>query len=124
MRRRLAHAIVTANPGRDALRPFLLALLVLYAMPLTAQACAMYVPEDIELVAQVDGGDLQDLFAMIDGDVPATEDRRQELAAILDAGLLAGPGAALRQVSEATGATPFVRQAVIAAEPAAPGPQS
>ncbi len=61
MRRQLATAIVNANPPQHALRPFLLALLVMVAgcalaASSTAHACAMYIPPEVEhaLVAQAD----------------------------------------------------------------------
>lgn len=123
MRRQLAHAIIHSNPGRDSLRPFLLALLALFAMPAAAQACAMYVPEEIELMVQVDDtgqarGGLEDLFALIDGESETTAARRQMIQAMVQAGPLAGPDAAMRELAEAMGTSPWLRQAVIGSEDA------
>ncbi len=82
MRRQLAHAIATSNPAAESLRPFLLALLALVAMPATAQACAMYLPDDV-LVAEGPVQDLDEIFSLIDGEAETTPARREALAAII-----------------------------------------
>lgn len=125
MRPHLARSILQSNPGPRALRPFLVALLALFAIPATAQACAMYVPEEVELMVLADEPvGLDELFALIDGESETTEARRETLAAMIQAGPLAGPDAALRELSEAMGTPSFMHQAVLGSEPQPAEPQS
>ncbi|MCB9777231.1 MAG: hypothetical protein H6742_01540 [Alphaproteobacteria bacterium] len=84
MRRTLARTISSSKPATGALRPFLLAVFTTITLPNVSWACGMYIPEEMELVAQrvevvapdqaeAVAENLAAAFAAIDGVLPEEE---------------------------------------------------
>lgn len=72
LRRSLSRAILTADPTEGSLRPFLLALLAIMAVPNVSHACAMYIPmeDGVELMAEAPS--LEAIFLDIDAAADGT----------------------------------------------------